>query len=477
MNQDNIITKLLEIPEENETIEFKRVKSSGREVSRILESIVGLANADGGTLVLGIDDPEKSKLKGLDRVFGIEEDIDNYEAIGREVQKIVPPLGDIWPPQRIFIPEIQKTVALLTVPKAINNFCAVGGHVYVRERKSNRLLTPHEISKFAYAKGFSRADRDLVDVDFHLLDTDYFKQWQGARGITGNVSDILDKTGLAKKDETGTLRPTRAAVLLFAEYPNDIMETKCTIRVFQYSGNREEIKETLNLVGVPKTIHGPVIKQIPDAHEYILGLLRNGLRVPSGFVTQYSVPERAIKETITNAVIHRDYHIKRDIEVRVFTDRVEIESPGLLPSNITPSNIGMVRSEGYRNDLLVKHLREFSNPPNLDQNEGIKAMRESMAENGLYPPVFVTYPNIQDGFRVVLLNTVASDEWGKVHAYLTDNKYISNEEARSVTGIARADVMSRLLNDWVKIGLLVQIVPSTGYVRGIVYRLPSVKEI
>ena len=165
--------------------------------------------------------------------------------------------------------------------------------------------------------------------------------------------------------------PTRAAVLLFAEFPNDLLDTKCAIRVFQYEGNLETIKETLNLSGTPKNIVGPVIKQIRDAHDYVLTLLQSGIRVSSGFVTTYQIPERAVKEAITNAVIHRDYYTKRDIEIKIFEDRFEIESPGLLPFNITPSNIGIERAHGYRNDLLVKHLREFPDPPNLDQNEGV----------------------------------------------------------------------------------------------------------
>ena len=61
--------------------------------------------------------------------------------------------------------------------------------------------------------------------------------------------------------------------------------------------------------------------------------------MPTGFTTRYRIPERAVKEAITNAIIHRDYYIKRDIEIRIFEDRLEVESPGLLPYNITSRNI------------------------------------------------------------------------------------------------------------------------------------------
>ena len=154
------------------------------------------------------------------------------------------------------------------------------------------------------------------------------KEWKKQRDIGGeSVAEILEKCGLARKNENGKLLPTRAAVLLFAEYPSDLMDTKAAIRVFQYPGTIETIGETPNYIGTPKTITGSISQQIKLAHEYVLTSLRSGIRIPSGFVTQYQIPERAIKESITNAIIHRDYHLKRDVEIRIFEDRVEIESP------------------------------------------------------------------------------------------------------------------------------------------------------
>ena len=254
------------------------------------------------------------------------------------------------------------------------------------------------------------------------------------------------------------------------------MDTKCTVRVFQYEGRLEAISETLNLMGNPKTISGPIIKQITDVHEYVLDLLKSGIKVPSGFVTQYQIPERAVKEAITNAIIHRDYHTKRDIEVRIFEDRIEIENPGLLPFNITPSNIGVERSLGYRNDLLVKHLREFPDPPNLDQNEGVRAMRKLMREGNFFPPIFITYPFLQDSIRVVLFNEKAPGEWDKVLNYLGKNKYIVNKEAREILYISDTAKVSRLLNVWAKKGLLTRIMPKSGSKRNVKYRLPSQDE-
>jgi len=477
MTQEELIKDILAVPAETQTIEFKRLHGD-RIVNRIIETIVAMANTDGGVVVLGVNDPEETKIKGFDRIFGIEENIQNFDALGREIQRIIPPLASIWPPDKTLVKEVGKTIALLFIPKAIDSFRSINNRVYIRLEKSNKLLTPQEVIKFAYAKGFEKADKELVEVDSNLLNTNEFKQWKESRKIEDADNKlVLEKTGLARKSKDGILLPTRAAVLLFAEYPNDLMETKCTIRIFQYTGTIETMGETPNLIGTPKNINGPIVKQLKDAHEYVLTLLRSGIKIPSGFTTQYQIPERAVKEAITNAIIHRDYYIKRDIEVKIFEDRVEIENPGLFPYNITTANIGRVRAEGYRNDLLVKHLREFPSPPNLDQSEGVRAMRSEMNTQNLYPPIFWTYPNLQDAVRVVLLNEKVATEWEKVSFYLEQNKYITNEESRKITGIVQRDKMTQILKNWVKHGLLIQIVPPSRYVKGTKYRLPGTTEL
>jgi ATP-dependent DNA helicase RecG len=169
--------------------------------------------------------------------------------------------------------------------------------------------------------------------------------------------------------------------------------------------------------------------------------------------------------------------MKRDIEIKIFEDRIELASPGLFPFNITATNIGFVRSEGYRNDLLVKHLREFPEPPNLDQNEGVKAIRSEMRTNNLYPPIYATFPELDDSVRITLLNESVASEWDKVNDYLQKNKFITNEEARNITGIEQSYNMSKLLKKWVESGLLIQIIPPPGYLKLTKYKLAGGKDL
>lgn len=341
--------------------------------------------------------------------------------------------------------------------KALHNFHSINGNVFVRLQKGNKKLLPQEIVELNYAKGFRKADAELVNIDFELLNTEYFKTWKKELKLPNeNIEELLYQKGLARENENGIL-PTRAAVLLFAKYPTNLMDTKCTIRVYKYQGVIEQFKDVPNLIGEPKTIDGPITKLISDAHEYVLGLLESGIEIHSGFITKYKIPERAVREAITNAVIHRDYYLKRDIEIRIFEDRIDILSPGLFSGNITVKNIGKVRSNEYRNDLIVKNLREFPEAPNLDRNEGVKSMRQQMSENNLYPPIFFTYPSYQDSVMVVLLNEVQSDEWETVKEYLENNHYINNKKAREITHVEQSHKMSRLFRKWINNGLILKI--------------------
>ena len=471
------LKNILKIPEETNEIEFKRLGDGSNVVGNILKAIVAMANTDGGVVILGVDDPEKTSLKGDERVFGIEENKENFDEVVRNLSKVIPPayvhISEIKAPN-------EKTIALLRVAKANNSFHSIDGKVFTRLNKSNKELTPHEIVQFSYAKGFSSAGEELVDtVDYDLLETKYYYDWVENNKLDPDnkgIKHVLASKGLARKDEkTDTVKPTRSAVLLFAEHPTNLMNTRCAVKVVIYNTNEEIFGETPNFVGVPKIIQGPASKIIQDTQEYVLQILNAGVEnKAAGFRTEFKLPERAVKEGITNAVIHRDYHNKQDIEIKIFPNRVEIISPGLFPFNITKYNIGKERAMGFRNDLLVKTLREFPEPPNFDMNEGVKAMRNEMNMKNLYLPSFITYPDLQYFVKLILRNEERSDAWEKVQAHLEREGFIDNTKAREVAGITRTEEMSRMLAGWVSDGLLMKISP-TGSKKHTLYMLRSAK--
>lgn len=72
-------------------------------------------------------------------------------------------------------------------------------------------------------------------------------------------------------------------------------------------------------------------------------------------------PTETLHEVITNATLHRDYAIADDVHVRIFDNRVEVESPGRLPAHITPQNI--LRERFSRNGNIVRVITSFPIPP------------------------------------------------------------------------------------------------------------------
>lgn len=82
ISTDKLIENILQIPAEDRITELKRL-GKDFNISKALDSIVAMSNTDGGFLILGIDDPQKTKLKGIDRVFGIEESPEKYDDLSR----------------------------------------------------------------------------------------------------------------------------------------------------------------------------------------------------------------------------------------------------------------------------------------------------------------------------------------------------------------------------------------------------------
>ena len=95
-------------------------------------------------------------------------------------------------------------------------------------------------------------------------------------------------------------------------------------------------------------------------------------------------PPEAVWEIITNAIIHRDYSISDDVQIKVFDDRIEILSPGKLPGYVTLDNILDARYS--RNPKIVKTLSRYADPPNKDMGEGLNTAFQKMKEFGLKSP-------------------------------------------------------------------------------------------
>lgn len=137
-----------------------------------------------------------------------------------------------------------------------------------------------------------------------------------------------------------------------------------------------------------------------------------------------SHPERVVKQAIVNAVIHRDYRLNRDIFVRIFDDRIEVDKPAPSQARITPGNIGRAGSKA-RNPLIAQNLREFPVAPNIDAGEGVKMMFAEMAAAKLFPPQYSQNTgSAVESVMVTLLNLERPSAWDEVSAWIDREDWI-----------------------------------------------------
>ncbi|MEJ7713741.1 MAG: ATP-binding protein [Pyrinomonadaceae bacterium] len=126
--------------------------------------------------------------------------------------------------------------------------------------------------------------------------------------------------------------------MLFADLPQAILPKRSGIKIYRYkTADAEGTRDTL--VGQPVSVEG-------CAYDIIKGAVRLTQEIISGIqilgtkgLEPVTYPTETLHEVITNAILHRDYSIADDVHVRIFDNRVEVESPGRLPAHITTKNI------------------------------------------------------------------------------------------------------------------------------------------
>lgn len=480
------LADLLQSPE-SKSLDFKRLGAG--KVAKMLETICAFANSEGGWLVVGVGDPKDSKPgdKPQQRLWGVQENPEAFDELQRKCRThFNPPITTL---SFYRLPCTLRDggaghVALLRVGKSERVHSVVDGGTWSRGDASNRQLGAGEITDLSYRRGERSAESEPVAVPLALLETEAWRAFLGQRGLrAGSMAEQLLRIGLAESVQGaadgsgGEVQPRRAAVLLFADEPGSLLAafgTRADIRLMVYAGKDEGSGATPNLRKPPKTLRGPLITQIDLAVRAVLDELAQGLTLAgSGFKTRHKYPERVVKEAIVNAVIHRDYRLNRDIVIRIFDDRLTVESPGALPGTITPANIERARSKA-RNPLVAQNLREFPVPPNIDDGEGVRMMFGEMAAAHLYPPQYrQTLDTAVEGVAVTLLNEDRPPAWVEVSDWIDRNGPIANAE---VCRIAAVDTLraSKLLKGWVDRGLLQPLAGRSR--RHAAYRKPTADE-
>ncbi|RJR31270.1 hypothetical protein C4569_02395 [Candidatus Parcubacteria bacterium] len=451
--EDKDIVKIFLDTREWQTFECKRAAIKPAD---LIETVVSLANSDGGYIVVGLEDPAKAEEDK--RLLGISENADNVSDFLKLIDKEIEPPLVLWGKFELNIINVkgeQDKLLVLNVKKSNGVHSLRRGDTFVRRGRQNVKIGSSEIMRLKYEKGDIKFEseksgvRSLTDIDHDL-----FLQYKNDTSSAGlDDWQFLKDNGLAFGDN-GKYELTKAGVLLFGKNPSVTLSNKCGIKITHYYGTKPTYTGKPNFVTRPFSIEGPLIKQIEQTIEYFRKIVKSSPPKLTGatFTPTFLIPEWAFQEAITNAVIHRNYFVQDDIQVRFFDDRVDIESPGTYPGHITVENI---RAERFaRNPLILRTLNRFQAAPNLDIGEGVDRMFKVMEERNLYEPLYFPPTIRANTVLLILLNIHKIEYWDVVSKYLDENYRITNKKAREVTGILDILKMSRFLHGWLEKGLL-----------------------
>lgn len=247
------------------------------------------------------------------------------------------------------------------------------------------------------------------------------------------IPDVDPTVWLKKQRLVNGEKLTVAGELLFSDEPQICLPKRSSIKIYRYKTSGEADRDTL--AEQPMTVEGCAYRQIYDAVSMTKEIIESIKKLGSGFET-IEYPEETLHEIITNAVLHRDYSIATDIQIRVFDNRVEVESPGKLPGHVTTENI--LNAQAARNPKLVRLINKFPDAPNKDVGEGLNTAFAAMTRLRLKEPVITEGEN---SVLVIIKHEKLASPEELVVNYLLTHSIIKNSVGRSITGIKSENTM------------------------------------
>jgi ATP-dependent DNA helicase RecG len=322
---------------------------------------------------------------------------------------------------------------------------------YIRRgAQSLPVNTPEKLKRLEMAKGVISFETELVNISKEVITKSSITE----RFVKEVVPTTKPEPWLKKQNLLREERPTVAGTLIFAEEPQAALPKMCGIKIYRYKTRDAEGHRDL-LAQDPITVEGDLYSQIYEAVRITKKITEE---IPIYRGDKYETvkyPPETLHEILANAVLHRDYSIKDDIHIRIYDDRVEVQSPGRLPANITPENI--LDERFARNGAIVRILNKFPNPPNKDVGEGLNTAFVKMEELGLKPPIIKESEN---AVLVIIKHQPLASPDEIIFQYLHQNRSIKNAKAREITHV-RSDFIIKGVFKRLREAGKIEMVPDT----------------
>lgn len=441
--------------QENQYLEFKSCydQKKGRpprprrlkEIAKDLAiCIAEFANADGGTLLLGVEN------NGT--ILG-------FPASGLDLKALLQITSDSW---KIPVPHsVEKkehggeSIIVFEVDPQPLVYSLTDGRTPYRNGTNTVWLSTEEIRAIKKSRTSTLVERSIVEgAKVGELDQDLLTRFQKAVGASANVQieELLEKHDLAIR-HGNECKLTLAACILFGAPPMIKFHERCGINFRRFEGT-EAFSGAKNNERIERNVEAP----IPFLIEQTFLLLQTQIGVSRKlrdlfFEERPEYPTFAWQEAVVNAIAHRDYSLRgNETEIMMFDDRIEVKSPGLPPDPITIEELQQrLPVHASRNPRIVRVLKALGFV--RERGEGLPRMFQETEESFLPSPELKAEGKF---FKVFLRNTVIFDDstmsWLRTfplekmnmrqrrilaHSYQSGKKYFILREYAAINHIAK----------------------------------------
>lgn len=404
---------------------FNDFKSNRIKPSKLQETFVSFANADGGEIYVGIEDKKVS----TNRVVGFSEQESANDIISVLLEETSPSVENV---QMEFL-ETEKDGLILkiSIPKSPKVHYTSNGDCFIRINALSKKIKGERITKLAYSKGAELYEKKIVEgSEFQdIIDSGIIQDYQKRIKSNQELLKFSRKQRLLSKKDDDYF-PNVGCILLFDEEPQAILQSRSAVKVYRLRTTNKEYKRE-HLQEMPVTINGHLESVIHKTIKQVESYLSEASFQVGSKLVKLEYPTEALKEVLVNAVIHRDYSLNDDIHIRIFDNRIEILSPGKLPGYMNIDNLYEERFS--RNPNIVRLLHNLPNPVNHDIGEGLDTVKNELKKAGLIAPIF----NESDNYFIVTIKhqKIASIEDIVInHLKKNPTAELSNKLVRQLSG-------------------------------------------
>ena len=455
--QDQLNTAVQRLRRAGTDLQDIEVKAAGGGLPKsVTESVSAFANADGGLLILGLDEHDGFRPVPIDA--------------GKLAADLAAACADqLEPPIRaevdIALVDDQVVVVALISPLPVDQRpCYVKSKgiergSFLRTHDGDRALTTYEVHILRSSQGQPADDQvvvsgaELTDLDAGLVDA-LVKRLRETRGPI--FRDLTDEEALRLLRvvvglPAGGLGVTLGGLLALGRFP------QLNVTFVAYPPTPGEPLADGPRFTDNQSTAGPIPVMVAEC----LAVLRRNMRRRSlvagvGREDRWEYPEEAVRELVANALMHRDYHpLAHGTQVRVslYPDRLEVASPGGLYGPIAPEDLLAEPVSSSRNQFLAKLLEDVVVPGTNrtvceNRGSGLVATASALRRAGLEPPALdvsvrefravVANHGLLDDDALAWLSTIdtagLTDRQRLGLAFLRRQQTITNQQYRTLTG-------------------------------------------